>query len=153
MSREDFQMGFRRFSAFDLSILPLNMLVTIPGKGVLVGAALTDSITKNPKCHRFSRVPYALSPTGARRWRKPEPLPISFSYGTETNPGKYKIPCSPCPQPSKFGVRVSDEDCLQLNIYVPIGTPPRGGWPVFFYIRKAPFSPLSHPFHPTVSLY
>jgi len=142
MSREHSRTVFRRFSAFDLSILPLNMLVTIPGNGILEGATLIDSNTKNPKCHRFSRIPYALPPTGERRWRKPQSLPSNFSYGSETNPGQYKKPCSPCPQPWKFGVRSSDEDCLQLNIYVPIGDPPQGGWPVFFYIRKISSHPL-----------
>ena len=28
-----------------------------------------------------------------------------------------------------------DEDCLQLNIYIPAGDRPHSGWPVFFYIH------------------
>lgn len=28
-----------------------------------------------------------------------------------------------------------DEDCLQCNIWVPLGTPPPDGWPVLFYIH------------------
>ncbi|KAF3048508.1 hypothetical protein E8E11_003815 [Didymella keratinophila] len=28
-----------------------------------------------------------------------------------------------------------EEDCLQSNIWVPIGEPPQGGWPVLFYIH------------------
>jgi carboxylesterase type B len=120
------------------------MKVTIPGKGVLQGITISDPASHRPKCHRFSRIPYALPPTGSRRWRKPEALPSSFSYGTESHPGQYTKPCSPCPQPNRFGVEAADEDCLQLNIYVPAGAPgddgdgdsDRRGWPVFFYIRK-----------------
>ena len=113
------------------------MRVTIKGKGVLQGTTLLDSATKTPKCHRFSRVPYALPPVGKRRWQKPEPLPANFSYGSEKAPGQYTRPSSPCPQP---GILNGDEDCLQANIWVPIGRPPNGGWPVFFYIRESQIS-------------
>ncbi|KAE8444569.1 hypothetical protein EG329_014493 [Mollisiaceae sp. DMI_Dod_QoI] len=113
------------------------MKVSIPGKGVLEGVTLLDSTTKKPKCHRFSRVPYASPPTGPRRWRKPQSLPKSFSYGSETSPGQYKKPCSVCPQPRVFGRQstIHDEDCLQSNIWIPLGEPPEDGWPVFFYIH------------------
>jgi len=112
------------------------MRVTIPGKGSLQGSTLLDSASRIPKCHRFSAVPYALPPTGSRRWRKPEPLPPTFSYG----PKDYIRRSSVCPQLRVFGTQsVShDEDCLQSNIYVPIGKPPPNGWPVIFYIREFP---------------
>lgn len=110
------------------------MKVTIPGKGDLEGHTLIDTSSKSPKCHRFSRVPYACPPTGPLRWQKPERLPPSFSYSS----GDYTKPSSICPQPRTFGrqEKIHDEDCLQLNIWVPLGKPPDVGWPVFFYIRK-----------------
>jgi carboxylesterase type B len=110
--------------------------VSIPGKGVLQGAEVLDPVSGRVKCHRFSRVPYVCPPTGPRRWRKPEPLPPSFSYGSESHPGKYTKPCAPCPQPPQGGIHSYSEDCLQLNIWVPLGDPPTGGWPVLFYIRQ-----------------
>ncbi|CZR66330.1 related to triacylglycerol lipase V precursor [Phialocephala subalpina] len=113
------------------------MRVNIPGKGVLEGVTLLDSTTKNPKCHRFSRVPFALPPTGPHRWRKPHALPSTYSYGSEASPGQYRNPSSVCPQPRVFGRQftIHDEDCLQSNIWIPLGKPPDGGWPVFFYIH------------------
>jgi Carboxylesterase family len=117
---------------------PLAMQVTIPGRGTLQGSTLLDSAMKRPKCHRFSAVPYALPPVGIRRWRKPEPLPPTFSYESK----EYKSPSSVCPQPRRvFGTQFAahNEDCLQSNIYIPIGTPPPNGWPVVFFIRQLPF--------------
>ncbi|TVY83341.1 putative esterase/lipase [Lachnellula suecica] len=111
------------------------MKVKIEGKGVLQGMTLLDTATKKPKCHRFGSIPFALPPTGERRWRKPQPLPSNFSYGTQQNPGNFTKPSSPCPQMSRFGVKSSSEDCLQCNIWVPIGSPPKGGWPVLFWIH------------------
>lgn len=111
-----------------------SMRIVIPGKGSIQGSTMLDSASKTPKCHRFPAVPYALPPTGDRRWRKPEPLPPTFSYGSKDYIGYISI----CPQPRVFGTQstIHDEDCLQSNIYVPIGRPPPNGWPVFFYIRE-----------------
>jgi carboxylesterase type B len=114
------------------------MRVSIESKGVLQGITLLDATSKQAKCHRFSHVPYALPPIANRRWRKPEPLPASFSYGSESHPGQFTRPSSMCPQLSrtKRAREIYSEDCLQLNIWVPIGQPPPEGWPVLFYIRK-----------------
>ena len=114
------------------------MRVVIEGKGFLQGGTLLDA-NEAPKCYKFSNVPYALPPTGKRRWKRPEPLPLNFSHGSEQSPGRYDIKTSSiCPQ---FPVNTApfpdcDEDCLQVNIWVPLGEPPERGWPVFFYIRK-----------------
>ncbi|KAF7929192.1 uncharacterized protein EAE98_005111 [Botrytis deweyae] len=113
---------------------PLRIL--LPGKGALLGPVIKDKTTNVSKCYRFSRVPYALPPTGKRRWRKPFPLPSNFSYGSENNPQTYNKPSIPCPQsPLLVSPGSSSEDCLQCNIYIPLGEPPSGGWPVFFYIH------------------
>jgi hypothetical protein len=111
------------------------MRVIISGKGVLQGSTILDPSTKKARCHRFSRVPYALPPVGGRRWQRPQPLPTHYQYGTETLPGLYTKPCSICPQ-LRMPQSTTSEDCLQSNIYVPLGAPPRDGWPVFFYIRE-----------------
>lgn len=52
-----------------------------------------------------------------------------------------------CPQfpPDMFdsaiqGGPVYSENCLHLNMWIPIEKPPERGWPVYFYIRQC--SPL-----------
>lgn len=111
---------------------------TIKGKGVLQGTTILDTGTKAPKCHRFSRVPYAIPPIASRRWRKPEPLQASFSYGSESEPGRYTEQPLMCPQLNEKLAQNAgySEDCLQLNIWVPTGEAPEKGWPVLFYIRE-----------------
>ncbi|KAB8301979.1 hypothetical protein EYC80_005433 [Monilinia laxa] len=112
-----------------------SLRISIPKKGTLLGPPVIDKVTNISKCYRFLKVPYALPPTGERRWQKPFPLPPTFSYGSANNPTIYNIPSLPCPQISEFDRHPSTEDCLQSNIYVPMGTPPLGGWPVFMYIH------------------
>ncbi|KAG8425948.1 hypothetical protein J3459_008641 [Metarhizium acridum] len=38
------------------------------------------------KARRYAAVPYALPPTGEHRWRKPRPLPPSFTYSPASQP-------------------------------------------------------------------
>ncbi|KAL4976632.1 Alpha/Beta hydrolase protein [Aspergillus desertorum] len=80
------------------------------------------------KSRRFANIAYALPPTGERRWRKPQPLPESYSYSTPdgapfdgTNFGQV------CLQPN-YSASVKKnipqheygEDCLRLNIWTPV---------------------------------
>ncbi|KAJ9636625.1 uncharacterized protein PV06_10121 [Exophiala oligosperma] len=105
-----------------------------------------------PILYRFAKVPYALPPVGERRWRRPQPVPsstLSFDDHQSGRPGDYTQFGPVCPQPQypHGGAfvdnpaaappvdNVQDEDCLYLNIWVPAGPPPNGGWPVQFYIH------------------
>ncbi|KIX04941.1 uncharacterized protein Z518_05812 [Rhinocladiella mackenziei CBS 650.93] len=100
--------------------------------------------------YRFTKVPYALPPVGSRRWRRPQPLPSDSSFNTLTGePGDYTEFGPICPQPHyEHGLamvknpnaapsidNVQNEDCLYLNIWVPAGLAPQGGWPVQFHIH------------------
>ncbi|KAK9781812.1 putative Alpha/Beta hydrolase protein [Seiridium cardinale] len=81
----------------------------------------------------FGGIPYALPPLDQWRFRRPRPLPKEHRYD-----GSFTGQTSVCPQPEWRGTRKEElwnEDCLQLNIYIPVGTPPPKGWPVFFYIH------------------
>lgn len=83
----------------------------------------------------FYGVPYALPPTGPRRWRKPQALPKDHHYGN--------LDCSDrktyCPQPryTQGGQPilcpegVPSEDCLRVDIWLPVAAAPPEGWPVY----------------------
>lgn len=97
------------------------------------------SVKSSSKSYRyFGGVPYALPPVGPFRFRQARPLPSHYRYGSKANPGRYNKSTAVCPQPGFRGdpdETLWDEDCLQLNIYIPSGVPPSGGWPVYFYIH------------------
>ncbi|KAK4539442.1 hypothetical protein LTR36_010919 [Oleoguttula mirabilis] len=89
--------------------------------------------------HYFGGLPFALPPVGPYRFRRARPLPEYYRYGTRASPGRFTGSTAYCPQPSflsKSDESLWDEDCLQLNIYIPTGeAPSSAGWPVFFYIH------------------
>ena len=102
----------------------------------LTVAYRTNSARSQPLLHYFGGLPYALPPIGPYRFRKPRPLPEFYRYGTKANPGRFTRGTAYCPQPRRFinlDTSLWDEDCLQLNIYIPASkkAPPKG-WPVFF---------------------
>jgi len=98
-------------------------------KGFIEGLTYLDKKAQ-PLCHYFGGIPYALPPIGPFRWQKPRPLPACYRYGTRANPGRFNGCCGVCPQPKFKGPIDSslfDEDCLQVNIWIPYGEPPKGG--------------------------
>ena len=103
-------------------------------KGFIQGLTFKNGQTNAPLCHYFGGLPYAEPPTGYYRWQKPRELAPCFRYGTSVSPGIYDKGTTMCPQLP--GGAEMDENCLQCNVYVPIGKPPTGGWPVYFYIRE-----------------
>ncbi|KAF2468432.1 paraben-hydrolyzing esterase precursor [Lindgomyces ingoldianus] len=106
-------------------------------RGFIEGLTYIDKSSK-PLCHYFGGIPYALPPVGPFRWQKPRPLPACYRYGTRANPGRYTGGCSICPQPKpndELNTELWDEDCLQCNVWIPVGDPPKGGWPVLFWIH------------------
>ena len=117
--------------------------------GKLKGVEVRDE-TGKAIYHRYLKVPYALPPVGSLRWRQPQPLPQDFSFnGSNGSAGDYTKFGPVCPQPV-YGHTAAvlpnpnaapkiqnepSEDCLYLNIFVPAGQPPAGGWAVQFYIH------------------
>ncbi|KAK6843049.1 hypothetical protein PG987_003909 [Apiospora arundinis] len=107
-----------------------------PELGSITGLVLSNH--SRPAIHYFGGIPYALPPLGSFRFRRPKPLPLHYKYGTKSNPGNFTGSCAVCPQPAWLNSRNEEnwsEDCLHLNIYIPAGTAPKDGWPVFFYIH------------------
>ena len=103
------------------------------------GLTITPISPNQPKAvHYFGGLPYALPPIGEYRFRAPRKLPAHYRYGTAVNPGRFTGGTAFCPQPASRNPpdpALVDEDCLQLNVWVPSGEVPPNGWPVFFYLH------------------
>ncbi|RAO73151.1 uncharacterized protein BHQ10_009163 [Talaromyces amestolkiae] len=99
---------------------------------------LTLSLCDESAVHYFGGIPYALPPTGKFRFRAPRKLPEEYRYGTVSNPGRFTGGTAICPQPparTPQDETLFDEDCLQLNIWIPAEPAPKDGWPVFVYFH------------------
>ena len=76
----------------------------------------------------YRGIHYAESPTGNLRWREPVPIEQNTSYvdqtidATQEGPGCYQgTPFwSGPPSPAPLGVSVQSEDCLLLDVLVPV---------------------------------
>lgn len=105
-------------------------------RGVISGSTLVSKTSNQPLCHYFGGLRYALAP--AERWRRAVKLPSSYTYGSKERPGQHDGLSGVCPQPP-FRMLADEsgwnEDCFQCNVWVPVGEPPAGGWPVLIYIR------------------
>ncbi|KAL4752926.1 hypothetical protein BDW72DRAFT_211029 [Aspergillus terricola var. indicus] len=115
--------------------------VQLPGaKGKIKGLQFDN------KSRRFANIPYALPPTGERRWRKPQSLPESYSYSTpEGSPFDGTKFGQVCLQPN-YSASVKKnipqheygEDCLRLNIWTPVpkdGESTPAKWPVMIWFH------------------
>ena len=101
------------------------------GSATLTGVESTSSLD-------FLGIPFAEPPTGPRRFQPATPKSISSSEFNATSFG------AACPQPACMHARQGcpetySEDCLFLNVFVPKGTAPKGGWPVFVWIHGGAF--------------
>ncbi|KAH7015588.1 Alpha/Beta hydrolase protein [Ilyonectria destructans] len=97
----------------------------------------------NKSC-RYAGVPYALPPTGEHRWRKPRPLPASYTYGgANGDPYDATRFKAVCPQKAfhvgnaEGGSGAYSEDCLFVNIWTPVRQDYDDGkkWPVMLWLH------------------
>lgn len=100
-------------------------LLDLQFRGFVEGSTIKSEAGEE-LCHHFGGIPYGLPPVGPFRWRRPRPLPPCYRYGTYANPGSYAGKASVCPQLANV-TALDDEDCLQLNISIPIGQAPTEG--------------------------
>ncbi|AVK75421.1 Carboxylic ester hydrolase [Pandoravirus quercus] len=83
--------------------------------------------------YEYRGVPFAAPPLGQLRWRPPvdaEPWAPDVYAATTTPPV--------CPQLPQFYPQ--SEDCLYLNVFVPRGRVPRGGYPVMVFLTGGAFT-------------
>ncbi|KHN93994.1 Carboxylesterase, type B [Metarhizium album ARSEF 1941] len=100
------------------------------------------------KARRYSGVPYALPPTGEHRWRRPRPLPPSFTYSSASQPFDATWLRPPAAQedrelrtglvaPENDGIK-GTEDCLYVNVWTPVSADaarPARRWPIMVWLH------------------
>lgn len=86
--------------------------------------------------YEYRGIPYALAPTGVRRWALPESvttLGIGVFKAYDFGPA--------CPQQARFNLTEAsaNEDCLSINVSTPAGTKATDNLPVFVWIHGGGF--------------
>jgi para-nitrobenzyl esterase len=86
--------------------------------------------------NEYRGIPYALAPIGNRRWALPEAV---TTLGSEVFKAYNFGPA--CPQQARFNLTEAsaDEDCLSINVSVPVGTKATDNLPVFVWIHGGAF--------------
>ncbi|KAL2835716.1 Alpha/Beta hydrolase protein [Aspergillus pseudoustus] len=111
-------------------------LKSLGPRGYVQGVTISSGSSKNSLCHYFGGIRYALPPSD--RWRKAKRLPTTYTYGTKDDPFQCPGSSGVCPQAAFMDLAATegwDEDCFQCNVWVPLGEPPKNGWPVLFFIH------------------
>jgi len=89
--------------------------------------------TVEGKLHVFKGIPYAVAPTGSRRWKATEDLP---KWSDTLEATKFGPACIQNNNPSEsiyfWKLASMSEDCLSLNVWAPANARPL---PVFFWIH------------------
>ncbi|KAL2833457.1 Alpha/Beta hydrolase protein [Aspergillus cavernicola] len=111
-------------------------LKSLAQRGYVQGVTISSKSSNSPLCHYFGGLRYALPPP--ERWRMAQHLPPTYSYGTKDQPFQCPGATGVCPQANFMDPSAAvgwNEDCFQCNVWIPLGEPPKDGWPVLFFIH------------------
>ncbi|MDE3167098.1 MAG: carboxylesterase family protein, partial [Acidobacteriota bacterium] len=107
----------------------------VPGDPVRIGSGLVSGMTLASGVKAYLGIPFAAPPTGALRWREPQPVtPWKGVYHADR-----KMPeCIQVLRPHNinhyFGEEASGENCLYLNLWAPAAAKESAGLPVIVFI-------------------
>lgn len=92
------------------------------------------------RVRRFTGVPYAEPPVGKRRWKRTRGLREGYVYGggkeafdaTRWGEVCWQVPFAGMMEKLEYG---GGGDCLRVNVWMPVGEAPEGGWPVVMWFH------------------
>lgn len=105
--------------------------LVFPPQGLIEGR-----INQAAQVAYFLGIPYAT----AERWKAPQPVL------RHPKPLQATAPTTACPQRGVFTTNFGgylppeSEDCLNLAVWMPVSSPPVGGWPVIVWIHGGSFT-------------
>ena len=105
--------------------------------GQLKGALLQTKYGRNIFAYRG--IPFAKPPIGDLRFKRPQPLPDNSWPDIFDASGSVSKCVQPSEIPSLIPIK-GEEDCLQLNVYVPDSTPPKDGYPIMAWFHGGGFT-------------
>ena len=108
----------------------------IPGDPIPLDSGKVAGKTLDSGVRAYLGVPYAAPPTGAWRWREPQPVkPWSGVY----NADRFAPECIQILRPHDinhyFGEEATSEDCLYLNLWIPANATAESRLPVILWIH------------------
>ncbi|KMQ45852.1 extracellular lipase [Trichophyton rubrum] len=118
--------------------------IVVLRQGTLLGTIRDDADFPHP-LEAFLGVPYALPPTGERRFARPEPVESS---SRKIDASQYGLRCIA----GSLDGNDWGEDCLTANIFRPMGTKAGQKLPVVVYFHGGAFNLGAGRFHNTAAL-